>query len=139
MRAFFFLLICMTSYAYGVNNYPDFQHQQTYRQVMKDYVLARCLAEVADKGGQFSADAGLSASALLEWMPFDVENGMEKVETVIKKYKDEKNSFHSERSQKIKGVTLNCLRLYHSDELNKLVPQVIIGDPDRTWIQDNPQ
>ncbi|WP_431614785.1 T6SS amidase immunity protein Tai4 family protein [Enterobacter cloacae] len=126
-------------YAYGVNNYPDFQHQQTYRQVMKDYVLARCLAEVADKGGQFSADAGLSASALLEWMPFDVENGMEKVEAVIKKYKDEKNSFHSERSQKIKGVTLNCLRLYHSDELNKLVPQVIIGDPDRTWIQDNPQ
>ena len=139
MRVFFFLLICMTSYAYGVNNYPDFQPQQTYRQVMKDYVLARCLAEVADKGGQFSADAGLSASALLEWMPFDVENGMEKVEAVIKKYKDEKNSFHSERSQKIKGVTLNCLRLYHSDELNKLVPQVIIGDHDRTWIQDNPQ
>jgi hypothetical protein len=106
---------------------------------MKDYVLARCLAEVADEDAQFSADAGLSASALLEWMPFDVENGMEKIEAVIKKYKDEKNSFHSERSQKIKGVTLNCLRLYHSDELNKLVPQVIIGDPERTWIQDNPQ
>lgn len=101
---------------------------------MKDYALARCLAEVADEDDQFSADAGLSASALLEWMPFDVENGMEKIEAVIKKYKDEKNSFHSERSKKIKGVTLNCLRLYQSDELYKLVPQVIIGDPDRTWI-----
>ncbi|HDR2845640.1 T6SS amidase immunity protein Tai4 family protein [Enterobacter sichuanensis] len=133
---FLFLTSCTS---YSANTYPQFFHQQTYRQVMKDYVLARCLAEVADEDAQFSADAGLSASALLEWMPFDVENGMEKIEAVIKKYKDEKNSFHSERSQKIKGVTLNCLRLYHSDELNKLVPQVIIGDPERTWIQDNPQ
>lgn len=45
----------------------------------------------------------------------------------------------TERKPDVKGVTLNCLRLYHSDELNKLVPQLIIGDPDRTWIQDNPQ
>jgi hypothetical protein len=32
---------------------------------------------------------------------------------------------------------LNCLRLYHSTELDKLTSQIIIGDPNKTWSQDN--
>ena len=102
-------------------------------------VLARCLAQVADKGSQFSTDAARTASAFIEWIPFDAENGTEKMDALIGKYKDHINGFHAERKPDVKGVTLNCLRLYHSDELNKLVPQLIIGNPDRTWIQDNPQ
>ena len=134
-----FFLVFMTFYVYSGNNYPDFYQQQTYRQVLKDFVLARCLAQVADKGSQFSADAARSASAFIEWIPFDSENGTEKMDALIGKYKDHINGFHAERKPDVKGVTLNCLRLYHSDELNKLVPQLIIGNPDRTWIQDNPQ
>ncbi|MFK0370740.1 hypothetical protein CIW64_14195 [Enterobacter cloacae] len=129
----------MTFYVCAENNYPDFYQKQTYRQVLKDLVLARCLAQVADKGSQFSVDAARSASAFIEWIPFDAENGTDKVNALIGKYKNQVNGFHSERKPDVKGVTLNCLRLYHSDELNKLVPQVIIGDPERTWIQDNPQ
>ncbi|WP_320387227.1 T6SS amidase immunity protein Tai4 family protein [Enterobacter chinensis] len=129
----------MTFYVCAGNSYPDFYHQQTYRQVLKDLVLARCLAQVADKDSQFSADAAGSASAFIEWIPFDAENGTDKVNALIAKYKNQINGFHSERKPDVKGVTLNCLRLYHSDELNKLVPQVIIGDPERTWIQDNPE
>ncbi|MBM1022342.1 hypothetical protein EIC82_12630 [Enterobacter sp. A11] len=129
----------MTFYVCAGNNYPDFYQQQTYRQVLKDLVLARCLAQVADKGSQFSADAARSASTFIEWIPFDAENGTDKVNALIEKYKNQINGFHSERKPDVKGVTLNCLRLYHSDELNKLVPQVIIGDPDRSWIQDNPE
>jgi hypothetical protein len=129
----------MTFYVCAENNYPDFYQKQTYRQVLKDLVLARCLAQVADKGSQFSVDAARSASAFIEWIPFDAENGTDKVNALIGKYKNQINGFHSERKPDVKGVTLNCLRLYHSDELNKLVPQVIIGDPERTWIQDNPQ
>ncbi|MGG5964162.1 T6SS amidase immunity protein Tai4 family protein [Salmonella enterica] len=129
----------MTFYVCAGNNYPDFYQLQTYRQVLKDLVLARCLAQVADKGSQFSADAARSASAFIEWIPFDAENGTDKVNALIEKYKNQINGFHSERKSDVKGVTLNCLRLYHSDELNKLVPQVIIGDPDRSWIQDNPE
>jgi len=139
LKYFFFFLAFMTFYVCAGNNHPDFYHQQTYRQVLKDLVLARCLAQVADKGSQFSADAARSASAFIEWIPFDAENGTDKVNALIGKYKNQINGFHSERKPDVKGVTLNCLRLYHSDELNKLVPQVIIGDPDRTWIQDNPQ
>ncbi|MDR0172341.1 MULTISPECIES: T6SS amidase immunity protein Tai4 family protein [Enterobacter] len=139
MKHFCFFLAFMTFYVCAENNYPDFYQKQTYRQVLKDLVLARCLAQVADKGSQFSVDAARSASAFIEWIPFDAENGTDKVNALIGKYKNQVNGFHSERKPDVKGVTLNCLRLYHSDELNKLVPQVIIGDPDRTWIQDNPQ
>lgn len=139
MKRFCFFLAFMTFYVCAGNSYPDFYHQQTYRQVLKDLVLARCLAQVADKGSQFSADAARSASAFIEWIPFDAENGTDKVNVLIAKYKNQINGFHSERKSDVKGVTLNCLRLYHSDELNKLVPQVIIGDPERTWIQDNPE
>lgn len=139
MKHFCFFLSFITFYVCAGNNYPDFYQQQTYRQVLKDLVLARCLAQVADKGSQFSADAARSASAFIEWIPFDAENGTDKVNALIEKYKNQINGFHSERKPDVKGVTLNCLRLYHSDELNKLVPQVIIGDPDRSWIQDNPE
>ena len=139
MKYLGYLLVFMISYVNAGNSYPDFYHQQTYRQVLKDLVLARCLAQVADKGSQFSADAARSASAFIEWIPFDAENGTEKMDALIGKYKDHINGFHAERKPDVKGVTLNCLRLYHSDELNKLVPQLIIGNPDRTWIQDNPQ
>ena len=139
MKHFCFFLAFMTFYVCAGNNYPYFYQKQTYRQVLKDLVLARCLAQVADKGSQFSVDAARSASAFIEWIPFDAENGTDKVNALIGKYKNQINGFHSERKPDVKGVTLNCLRLYHSDELNKLVPQVIIGDPERTWIQDNPQ
>lgn len=139
MKHFCFFLAFMTFYVCAGNNYPDFYQQQKYRQVLKDLVLSRCLAQVADKGSQFSADAARSASAFIEWIPFDAENGTDKLNALIEKYKNQINGFHSERKPDVKGVTLNCLRLYHSDELNKLVPQVIIGDPDRSWIQDNPE
>ncbi|AWZ97787.1 rap1b [Enterobacter hormaechei] len=110
-----------------------------YKQVVKDVVFSRCLAQVADDKSQFSLDAARSSSALLEWVPFDIENGNDKINALINKYKGATNAFHSERKPDVKGVTLNCLRLYHSDELNQLAPQLIIGNPDRTWIQDNPQ
>lgn len=139
MKYLGYLLVFMTSYVNAGNSYPDFYHQQTYRQVLKDLVLARCLAQVADKGSKFSADAARSASAFIEWIPFDAENGTDKVNVLIGKYINQINGFHSERKPDVKGVTLNCLRLYHSDELNELAPQLIIGNPDRTWIQDNPQ
>lgn len=139
LKAALFLLTCLCFSARGDNSQVDFYQQQPYRQVVKDLVLARCLAQVADKGSQFSADAARSASAFIEWIPFDAENGTEKMNALIRKYKDRINGFHAERKPDVKGVTLNCLRLYHSDELNKLVPQLITGNPDRTWIQDNPQ
>ena len=84
-----------------------------------------------------SLDAARTANAMREWMPFDIESGDEKINALIGKYKSRVNEFHSETKGKSQGVTLNCLRLYHSPELDKLSRQLIAGNPDRTWNQDN--
>ncbi|MDD9576962.1 T6SS amidase immunity protein Tai4 family protein [Enterobacter sp. FR 78] len=133
------LLLTSSASVYATDDPVSFVKKLPYRQVVKDIVFSRCLAQVADDKSQFSLDAARSSNALLEWVPFDIENGNDKINALINKYKVATNAFHSERKPEVQGVTLNCLRLYYSDELNKLAPQLIIGNPDRTWIQDNPQ
>ncbi len=133
------LLLTSSASVYATDDPVSFVKKMPYKQVVKDVVFSRCLAQVADDKSQFSLDAARSSSALLEWVPFDIENGNDKINALINKYKGATNAFHSERKPDVKGVTLNCLRLYHSDELNQLAPQLIIGNPDRTWIKDNPQ
>ena len=133
------LLLINSTLAYAVDDPVLFIKKLPYKQVVKEIVLSRCLAQVADENSLFSVDAAHSSNALLEWVPFDIDNGNEKINALIDKYKNITNAFHSSVKPKIQGVTLNCLRLYHSEELNKLSTQVIIGDPNRTWEQDNPQ
>lgn len=116
-----------------------FIKKMPYKQVVKNMVLSRCLAQVADDKSQFAVDAACSGNALLEWLPFDIENGNDKVNALIDKYTGFTNGFHSERKPAVQGLTLNCLRLYHSDELDKLTSQAIIGEPNHSWIEDNPQ
>jgi hypothetical protein len=45
-------------------------------QFPKPYFFA---AQVADDKSQFSVDAARSSNALLEWVPFDIENGNDKI------------------------------------------------------------
>lgn len=133
------LLLTSTASVYATDAPVLFVKKLPYKQVVKDVVLSRCLAQVADDKSQFSLDAARSSNALLEWVPFDIENGNDKINALIDKYKRATNTFHSERKPTVQGVTLNCLRLYHSDELEQLVPQIIMGNPDRSWVQDNPR
>lgn len=108
-----------------------------YSQVVKDMVFARCISQVADENSQISMDAARTANALREWIPYDIETGDEKVNSLIARFKNAENSFHSESKNQVKGVTLNCLRLYHSDELTMLVPTLLLENPEHTWSQDN--
>lgn len=114
-----------------------FIKQMPYCQVVKELALARCLAQVSESDKTFSLDAARTANAMREWMPFDIESGDEKINALIGKFKSRVNDFHSEAKTQSQGVTLNCLRLYHSPELDELSRQVIAGNPDRTWDQDN--
>jgi len=134
-----FVLFVISAAANAGDDPVWFVKKMPYKQVLKDMVLTRCLAQVADDKSHFSLDAARSGNALLEWLPFDIENGNDKVNDLIDKYKGFTNGFHSQRKPAVQGVTLNCLRLYHSDELDKLTSQVIIGEPNRSWIEDNPQ
>ncbi|MCL2894486.1 T6SS amidase immunity protein Tai4 family protein [Brenneria tiliae] len=115
----------------------DFIKKMPYHQVVKELALARCIAQVSAEDTLFSLDAARTANAMREWMPFDIENGDRKINALIDKFKSTYNPSHREVGQDTKGVTLNCLRLYHSPELDKLSREVIDGDPDHTWYQDN--
>lgn len=134
-----FLLLLISTSVNAAEDPTRYIKEMPYRQLVKDAVLARCIAKVSEPNSQFSIDAARSGNSLLTWVPFNIESGNEKINSIINKYKVVVNGFHSERKPEIKGVTLNCLKLYHSDELNELVPQLIDGNPERTWYQDNPQ
>ncbi|ELN2737643.1 T6SS amidase immunity protein Tai4 family protein [Pluralibacter gergoviae] len=134
-----FLLLLIAASVNAAEDPTRYIKEMTYRQLVKDAVLARCIAKVSEPNSQFSIDAARSGNSLLTWVPFNIENGNDKINSIINKYKVIVNNFHAERKPEVKGVTLNCLQLYHSAELNNLVPQLIDGNPDRTWYQDNPQ
>ncbi|WP_333871893.1 T6SS amidase immunity protein Tai4 family protein [Kosakonia cowanii] len=132
------LFICSGAFANVADDPMAFIKERPYTQVVKDMVLARCIAQVAEPNSAYSLDAARSANALREWVPFDIENGNEKVNVLIKKYKNRRNEFHNESTKSVKGVTLNCLRLYHSPELDKLAKEVLVKNPEHTRNQDYP-
>ncbi|HEJ9094194.1 T6SS amidase immunity protein Tai4 family protein [Serratia odorifera] len=116
-----------------------FIKQMPYSQVVKELALARCLAQVSEADNTFSVDAARTANAMREWIPFDIESGDAKINALIDKFKSNHNASHSEAKTQSQGVTLNCLRLYHSAELDALSREVIVGDANHSWNQDNPQ
>lgn len=140
VSGFFFILSLTQSIAYArVEQDPmAFIKNRPYTQVVKDMVLVRCIAQVSEPDSAYSLDAARSANALREWVPFDIENGNKKVNTLIKQFNNQTNKFHNESEQIVKGVTLNCLRLYHSPELDELAKEVLVKNPDHTWNQDYP-
>lgn len=140
VNGFFFIVLLSHSIAYArLEQDPmAFIKNRPYTQVVKDMVLVRCIAQVSEPGSAYSLDAARSANALREWVPFDIENGNKKVNTLIKQFNSQPNTFHNESEHTVKGVTLNCLRLYHSPELDKLAKEVLVKNPDHTWNQDYP-
>lgn len=133
-ECFSLLFICCGALAEPMAFIKD----KPYTQVVKDMVLVRCIAQVAESDSAFSLDAASSANALREWVPFDIENGNEKVNALIQRFKDIPNQFHTESKQSVKDSTLNCLRLYHSPELDTLAKEVLVKDADHSWYQDHP-
>ncbi|ANI82617.1 T6SS amidase immunity protein Tai4 family protein [Kosakonia oryzae] len=132
------LLVCSSVLAGQKEDPMAFIKNMPYTQVVKDMTLARCIAQVADPKSPYSLDAARSANAMREWMPFDIENGDAKINALINQFKGTTHQFHTESPQKVKGLTLNCLRLYHSPELDKLAKEVLLKNPQHTWQQDNP-
>ncbi|AHG20846.2 hypothetical protein Z042_15460 [Chania multitudinisentens RB-25] len=133
------LTLSLQTQAKTVDDPVAFIKQMPYYQVVKELALSRCLAQVATEDKTFSIDAARTANAMREWMPFDIESGDEKINTLIDQFKSRINHFHSEVENNTTGVMLNCLRLYHSPELDKLSREVIVGDATHNWKQDNPE
>lgn len=88
VNGFFFIVLLSHSIAYArlEQDSMAFIKNRPYTQVVKDMVLVRCIAQVSEPGSAYSLDAARSANALREWVPFDIESGNKKVNTLIKQF-----------------------------------------------------
>lgn len=132
------LIPSLSVYGKGYNDNLAFLKSMPYYQVVKELALSRCLAQASDDNSTIRKDAAMSANIMREWMPFDMNSGDEKINNLISLYLPIKRHVQSDLLQDVKFKTLNCLMLYHSDELDKLSRTLVVGDPNHTWYQDNP-
>lgn len=113
---------------------------RTYAQNYKDMVLASCIATAYKLEPDAAQDAGSSASALIDWTYFDLEQAPEAGKPLIDEFlaRDYHNPLVESERQGVRFELLKCLDLYHSTELDNQVRQLVIK-PEHTYRQDNPQ
>lgn len=93
--------------------------QYSQKQLLKNWALSRCLGEISDNEA-VAADANRSAAGYFEFSSVPVE-GFEKLSALVGKYAGARyrgsveGSFH----------TMQCIDLFHSAELERLVTRVV--------------
>ncbi|MBA1376454.1 type VI secretion system amidase immunity protein Tai4 [Pseudomonas brassicacearum] len=145
MKAFTALLLSAWAIAPGANwakDGPSDSPQaggRTYAQNYKDMVLADCIATAYKGEPDAAQDAGSSASALMDWTYFDLEQAPQVGKPLIDQFlaRDYRNPMVESERPGVRFELLKCLDLYHSKELDNQVKQLVI-DPDHTYRQDNP-
>ena len=124
-------LICDASELH-LNAMSPEAYKRTNLQNFKDIVLGRCIAKAYRGDKSASSDAGSSASALIDWAYFDL-NETKAVHNLIDKYlsRDYFNPY-AEFDNKVKYDYLKCLDLYHSKDLKRLAKE-IVSEPNETY------
>lgn len=124
-------LICIASELH-LNAMSPEAYKRTNLQNFKDIVLGRCIAKAYRGDKSASSDAGSSASALIDWAYFDL-NETEAVHNLIDKYlsRDYFNPY-AEFDKEVKYDYLKCLDLYHSKDLKRLAKEIVY-DPNETY------
>ena len=124
-------LICDASELH-LNAMSPEAYKRTNLQNFKDIVLGRCIAKAYRGDKSASSDAGSSASALIDWAYFDL-NETEAVHNLIDKYlsRDYFNPY-AEFDNEVKYDYLKCLDLYHSKDLKRLAKE-IVSEPNETY------
>ncbi|MGP9825440.1 type VI secretion system amidase immunity protein Tai4 [Ectopseudomonas khazarica] len=110
---------------------------RTHAQNYKDMVLATCIANAYKHDGDAALDAGSSVSALRDWSVYDLERSPDSLKALVDLYlkRDYTNPLVESQIKGVRFDLLKCLDLYHSQELEALVKDVVI-DPERTYRQD---
>ena len=124
-------LICIASELH-LNAMSPEAYKRTNLQNFKDIVLGRCIAKAYRGDKSAPSDAGSSASALIDWAYFDL-NETEAVHNLIDKYlsRDYFNPY-AEFDKEVKYDYLKCLDLYHSKDLKRLAKEIVY-DPNETY------
>ncbi|KPW82552.1 Uncharacterized protein ALO76_01591 [Pseudomonas syringae pv. coriandricola] len=112
---------------------------RTYAQNYKDMVLAECIATAYKNDLKAAQDAGSSASALLDWTYYDMEQDPRAGKPLIDRFlaRDYHNPLVESEVKGVRFDLLKCLDLYHSKELDSQVKKLVIK-LDHTYRQDNP-
>lgn len=112
---------------------PERSNGQNFR----DLILVKCLARAHDKESAAAVDAQSTASVLLEWTEYDVENATTEIDALIERYLQRDYRHPLLVYQGVRFDVLKCLDLYHSKELDAQVKRFVIK-PRRSFRQDNP-
>ena len=112
---------------------------RTYEQNYKDMVLADCIATAYRNEPKAAQDAGSSASALMDWTYFDLEQAPQAGHPLVEQFlaRDYRNPLVESERQGVRFDLLKCLDLYHSPELANQTKQLVIN-PEHTYRQDHP-
>jgi hypothetical protein len=132
-----FMFLALTSHAKGETSMSPQAGGRTYGQNYKDMVFATCIATAYRDSEDAAIDAGSSVSALRDWTYYDLEKGPDAISSLVNGYLA-RNYHNPLVESEIKGVRfdfLKCLDLYHSQELDAQVEDIVI-DPERTFRKD---
>jgi hypothetical protein len=111
--------------------------ERSYGQNYRDLILVKCLARAYDKESAATVDAQNSASVMLEWTEYDVENATDEIDALIKRYLQRDYHHPLPVYEGVRFDVLKCLDLYHSKELEAQVKR-FVSKPRRSYRQDNP-
>lgn len=112
---------------------------RSYAQNYKDMALADCIATAYKSEPKAAADAGSSASALMDWTYFALEQAPQASRPLVERFlaRDYSSPLVESERKGVRFDLLKCLDLYHSKELDEQARQWVIK-PDHTYRQDNP-
>ena len=104
---------------------PDAPNR-TNAQNYKDKMLATCIAAAYKNDPNAIKDSSATASVLLEWTYYDMEDSGEAMNNLINKYlkRDYRNPL--EGYEGVKFDLLKCLDMYHSKELDLQVKKYVL-------------
>ena len=138
------LLACSAARSLADTDFDEhYPHQgpeaagRSYAVNYRDLVLANCIAKAYAKDPDVDKDAGSSASALIDWLAYDMDAATQPMWELLELYLDrrytapDRNASHKD----VRFDFMKCLDLYHSAALQDQVRRYV-GDPDRTARQD---
>lgn len=106
-------------------------------QLVKELTLSRCIAQISSTDKEFSLDAARTENAMREWVASKIDSGDSKINALINSCKLKENYLYNDSGVIPGGYMMNCLRLYHSPQLDKLSRTVIYANLFSTWYKNH--
>lgn len=112
---------------------------RTYAQNYRDMALALCIVTAYKTEPSLVSDVGSSLSALRDWTYYDLDRAPDALQALVTRYLalDYRNPLAEAEMRGVQFNFLKCLDLYHSEELEAQVRQ-LVPNPSRNYREDNP-